>query len=104
MMWALLIIAGLFEVVGVTGMSMVNTRKHVLSWIVLVGGFSLSFLCLSIAMTAIPMGTSYGVWTGIGTVGSAVVGMMIYGEPRDAKRLLFIAMIIVSVVGLKMVS
>jgi paired small multidrug resistance pump len=104
MMWLLLITAGLFEVVGVTGMSMVNTRKHVLSWIVLIGGFSISFLCLSIAMTAIPMGTAYGVWTGIGTVGSAVVGMTVYGEPRDAKRLLFITMIIVSVIGLKMVS
>ncbi|OMP68057.1 DMT family transporter [Domibacillus epiphyticus] len=104
MMWVLLIIAGLFEVVGVTGMSMVNTKKHVLSWIVLIGGFSLSFLCLSIAMTAIPMGTAYGVWTGIGTVGSTIVGMTIYGEPRDVKRIFFITMIIVSVVGLKIVS
>ncbi|MGG3450403.1 DMT family transporter [Domibacillus aminovorans] len=101
MMWSLLILAGLFEVAGVTGMSMINVRKSVLSWVVLIGGFSLSLLFLSIAMTAIPMGTAYAVWTGIGTVGSTMIGMLIYNEPRDAKRLAFIAIIIMSVVGLK---
>lgn len=104
MMWSLLILAGLFEVAGVTGMSMMNVRKNVLSWVVLIGGFSFSLIFLSIAMTAIPMGTAYAVWTGIGTVGSTIIGMLIYNEPRDAKRLAFITIIIMSVVGLKVVS
>ncbi|OKL36071.1 DMT family transporter [Domibacillus mangrovi] len=104
MMWSLLILAGLFEVAGVTGMSMMNVRKNVLSWGIFIGGFSFSLLFLSIAMTTIPMGTAYAVWTGIGTVGSTIIGMLIYKEPRDAKRLIFIAVIIMSVVGLKVFS
>lgn len=104
MTWFLLITAGILEVAGVAGMNMVSRKKTVLSWIVLIGGFGLSFLFLSIAMESIPMGTAYGVWTGIGTVGSALLGMIVYNEPRDAKRLLFISMIVVSVIGLKIVS
>ncbi|OXS77991.1 DMT family transporter [Domibacillus enclensis] len=104
MTWFLLITAGILEVAGVAGMNMVSRKKNVLSWIVLIGGFGLSFLFLSIAMESIPMGTAYGVWTGIGTVGSALLGMIVYNEPRDAKRLLFISMIVVSVIGLKIVS
>lgn len=104
MTWTLLIAAGLLEVVGVAGMTMVNEQKTLRSWLILICGFGLSFLFLSIAMASIPMGTAYSVWTGIGTVGSALVGMIVYNEPRDAKRLLFIAMIIIAVIGLKLVS
>ncbi|MCP3762249.1 multidrug efflux SMR transporter [Domibacillus sp. A3M-37] len=103
MTWTLLIAAGLLEVVGVAGMTMVNQQKNIRSWVMLTGGFGLSFLFLSIAMTSLPMGTAYSVWTGIGTVGSALVGMIVYNESRDAKRLLFIAMIIAAVIGLKLV-
>ena len=104
MNWILLITAGLLEVVGVAGMTMVGEQKNARSWAMLIGGFGLSFLFLSIAMTSLPMGTAYSVWTGIGTVGSALVGMIIYNEPRNAKRLLFIGMIIAAVIGLKLVS
>ncbi|MET1031850.1 DMT family transporter [Domibacillus tundrae] len=103
MTWTLLIAAGLLEVVGVAGMTMVNQQKNIRSWVMLTGGFGLSFLFLSIAMTSLPMGTAYSVWTGIGTVGSALVGMIVYNESRDAKRLLFIGMIIAAVIGLKLV-
>lgn len=104
MTWTLLIAAGLLEVVGVAGMTMVSEQKNIRSWLILLFGFGLSFLFLSIAMVSIPMGTAYSVWTGIGTVGSALVGMIIYKEPRDAKRILFIAMIIIAVIGLKLAS
>lgn len=104
MSWILLVSAGFLEVVGVAGMTMVSEKKTVRSLLIMLGGFGLSFLFLTMAMTSLPMGTAYSVWTGIGTVGSALVGMIVYKEPRDARRILFIAMIICSVVGLKLVS
>ncbi|QHZ58265.1 multidrug efflux SMR transporter [Brevibacillus sp. NSP2.1] len=104
MTWVSLILAGLFEVVGVMGISQVNQKPSLRSWAVLLGGFSLSFLLLSVAMREIPMGTAYAVWTGIGTVGSALVGMLFYGEPKDGLRLFFIGLVIVSVAGLKLLA
>lgn len=104
MSWILLISAGFLEVVGVAGMTMVSEKRTVRSLLIMLGGFGLSFLFLTIAMTSLPMGTAYSVWTGIGTVGSALVGMIVYNEPSDARRILFIAMIIGSVIGLKLVS
>ena len=104
MSWILLVSAGFLEVVGVAGMAMVSEKRTVRSLLIMLGGFGLSFLLLTMAMTSLPMGTAYSVWTGIGTVGSALVGMIVYKEPRDARRILFIAMIIGSVIGLKLVS
>lgn len=104
MSWILLVSAGFLEVVGVAGMTMASEKRTVRSLLIMLGGFGLSFLFLTIAMTSLPMGTAYSVWTGIGTVGSALVGMIVYKEPRDARRILFIMMIIGSVIGLKLVS
>ncbi|WP_312114873.1 DMT family transporter [Brevibacillus reuszeri] len=104
MTWVSLIVAGLFEVVGVMGITQVNRKVSVRSLSVLIGGFTLSFILLSYAMTEIAMGTAYAVWTGIGTVGSALVGMLFYGEPKDKLRILCIALVIISVAGLKLIA
>ncbi|GED67839.1 multidrug resistance protein YkkD [Brevibacillus reuszeri] len=104
MTWVSLIVAGLFEVVGVMGITQVNRKVSVRSLCVLIGGFTLSFILLSYAMTEIAMGTAYAVWTGIGTVGSALVGMLFYGEPKDKLRILCIALVIISVAGLKLIA
>lgn len=104
MTWVSLIFAGLFEVVGVMGITQVNQKPSIRSYVVLMGGFSLSFLLLSIAMREIAMGTAYAVWTGIGTVGSALVGMLFYGEPKDKMRIFCIALVIASVAGLKLIG
>ncbi|TWT26283.1 multidrug efflux SMR transporter [Planomicrobium sp. CPCC 101110] len=104
MAWAYLILAGCFEVLGVIGMNRVIKYKTVQSYIVLVGGFIISFSLLSLAMKTLPMGVSYAVWTGIGTVGGTLIGMFVYGESKDWKRLLFIGMILAGVVGLKLTS
>ncbi|MFP3390869.1 DMT family transporter [uncultured Brevibacillus sp.] len=104
MTWVSLVFAGLFEVVGVMGITQVNRKPSVRSFLVLIGGFALSFFLLSFAMTEIAMGTAYAVWTGIGTVGSALVGMLFYGEPKDKLRILCIALVIVSVAGLKLIA
>lgn len=104
MMWFILILAGFFEVVGVIGMTKVNRSASIMSYLLLIGGFLLSFLCLSLAMKVIPMGTAYAVWTGIGAAGSTIVGMVFFGEPREKFRLIFISCIIISVAGLKLVG
>lgn len=106
MSWLFIIIAGLGETSGVVMMNEWHRRRH---WGAIVGlllsfGFSLSFLSLGIR--DIPLGTAYAVWTGIGTVGGTVggtlVGMLFYGESRDWKRILFIALILAAAVGLKL--
>lgn len=104
MTWVSLILAGCFEVVGVMGITQVNQKPSVRSYLVLFIGFTLSFILLSIAMKEIAMGTAYAVWTGIGTVGSAVVGMLYYGEPKHKLRILCIALVIASVAGLKLIG
>ncbi|MED4583326.1 multidrug efflux SMR transporter [Brevibacillus choshinensis] len=104
MTWISLILAGCFEVVGVMGITQVNQKPSLRSYAVLIGGFTLSFVLLTIAMKEIAMGTAYAVWTGIGTVGSALIGMLVYGEPRDTLRIACIALVIVSVAGLKLIA
>ncbi|USK79662.1 multidrug efflux SMR transporter [Peribacillus frigoritolerans] len=104
MAWFYLVLAGAFEVVGVTGMNKVVKDKNLQSYIVLFMGFIISFGFLRLAMKTLPMGISYAVWTGIGTVGGVIIGMLFYGESKDWKRILFIGAILVAVVGLKLTS
>jgi len=63
-----------------------------------------SFLLLNQALKSLPLGTAYGVWTGIGAVGTALVGILVFGEPRDAVRIICILLILVGIVGLKATS
>ncbi|MCM3118247.1 multidrug efflux SMR transporter [Neobacillus sp. MER 74] len=104
MAWMYLILAGAFEVVGVTGMNKVVKDKNIQSYMVLFIGFIFSFSFLGLAMKTLPAGISYAVWTGIGTVGGTIIGMLFYGEAKDWRRILFIALILVAVIGLKMTS
>ncbi|OAB41973.1 DMT family transporter [Paenibacillus glacialis] len=102
--WFFLLTAGLSEVVGVTGMNLIIKNKNAKAYIVFAIGFIMSFLLLSQAMLTLPMGTAYAVWTGIGTVGGALVGMLFYGESKDWNRIMFIAMVLTAAVGLKMIA
>ncbi|GKU77234.1 multidrug efflux SMR transporter [Paenibacillus sp. L3-i20] len=102
--WLFLFIAGLSEVVGVTGMNLIVKNKNAMAVIVFITGFLTSFLLLSQAMLTLPMGTAYAVWTGIGTVGGALVGMFFYGESKDWRRIMFIAMVLTAAIGLKMIA
>ncbi len=104
MAWIILIIAGLFEVGFTTCLKLSNNFSN-LPWSV---GFfisiTLSFLLLNKAIQTIPIGTAYAVWTGIGAVGTAIMGIWLYKEPSDFWRLFFICLLIGSIVGLKAVS
>ena len=107
MNWILLIIGGLFEVgfAPCLGKAKETTGATAAWWIV---GF---FVCLAISMyllyratLTLPIGTSYAVWTGIGAVGTVLVGLFIFKEPADFWRLFFITTLICSIIGLKAVS
>ncbi|GIP56358.1 multidrug efflux SMR transporter [Paenibacillus sp. FSL W8-0186] len=104
MAWASLVAAGLFEMFGV---SMINKLHKDRSWqsiALLILGFGASFLFLAYAMKTLPMGTAYAIWTGIGASGGAILGMLLYGESKDWKRIFFIAMVLGAAIGLKLVS
>ncbi|RBP96472.1 paired small multidrug resistance pump [Cytobacillus firmus] len=104
MSWVFLILAGLFEMTGVTMINSWHKKRNWQSLFLLISGFGASFLFLALAMKELPMGTAYAVWTGIGAAGGAILGMILYGEPKDAKRIFFIAMVLSAAIGLKLVS
>jgi quaternary ammonium compound-resistance protein SugE len=107
MAWILLIIGGLFEIGFATCLGKARETQGMTSslWF---GGF---FACLSISMLllykatqSLPIGTAYAVWTGIGAVGTVLVGIFMFKEPADFWRIFFITTLIASIVGLKIVS
>ena len=101
MPWLLLVVAGLLEVAwaGVLPSTDGLTRPApTLAFLVLLAG---SMYLLARAAETIPLGTAYGVWVGIGAVGAAVVGIAVHGDPASPARLGFVALLVVSVVGLK---
>ena len=106
MNWILLIIAGLFEVGFATCLGKAReTGSNTVGWMT---GF---FICLAISMfllykatQTLPIGTAYAVWTGIGAVGTVLMGIIFFKEPVDFWRVFFITMLIVSIIGLKTVS
>ena len=103
MPWVWLVLAGVCEVVWAVGLKLYGFSLSV-GGAVTVVMMLLSFYLLSLAMRHIPLGTAYGVWTGIGAVGAAVYGIARLGEPRDLPRLLCIGLIVAGIVGLKFLS
>jgi len=104
MAWVWLILAGLGEVIGVTGLNLWNKRRDALSAALLLGGFGLSFVLLTLAMKSISMGTAYAIWTAIGTIGATLIGMLFYGESRQPRRLFFLALVVAAAIGLKLIG
>jgi paired small multidrug resistance pump len=104
MAWLSLVLAGIFEMFGVAMINKFHKESNWKSLTLLIIGFGASFTFLSFAMKTLPMGTAYAIWTGIGATGGAILGMFLYGESRDWKRLFFIGIILSAAVGLKLVS
>lgn len=101
MAWILLLIAGLLEVAWAIGLKYTQgfTRPGPTLWTLLT--MAGSFYCLAQSVRTLPVGTAYAVWTGIGAVGAAVLGMVLLGESRDAARIVWLTVIIVGIIGLK---
>ncbi|MEH7124317.1 multidrug efflux SMR transporter [Bacillus sp. JJ1532] len=104
MSWVYLILAGIFEMIGVLMINSLHKNRNWQSLIMLLIGFGASFLFLALAMEELPMGTAYAIWTGIGASGGAILGIVLYGEQKGWKRLLFISMVLGAAIGLKLVS
>lgn len=102
MPWLYLILAGLLEVLGVICMKFANENRGIVPKLILAACFGTSFFFLSKAMEFLPMGTAYAIWTGIGTGGSALLGILIFKESADWRRLIYLSFIIIGAVGLKL--
>ncbi|MCC6289160.1 MAG: multidrug efflux SMR transporter [Chitinophagaceae bacterium] len=104
MAWFILIIAGLFEVAFTTCLKMSDNFKHLWWSIGFFVSITISFLLLNKAIQTIPIGTSYAVWTGIGAVGSVIVGIALFKEPATFWRMFFLFLLVASIVGLKIAT
>ena len=107
MNWILLIIAGFFEVGFATCLAKAREATGTSFTLWMIGFFinlSISMLLLYKASQTLPIGTAYAVWTGIGAVGTVIVGIIVFKEPADFWRLFFISTLIGSIIGLKFVS
>jgi len=104
MAWVYLAIAGLFEIVWAIGLKYTEgfTRPGPIAFVAV--GTVLSFVFLATAMKAIPVGTAYAIWTGIGAAGTAIVAIFLFGESASPARLASIALIVAGIVGLKLAS
>ena len=104
MTWALLVLAGLFEMGWAIGLKYTEgfTRLWPTAWTVLAMMISLGLL--GIAMKTLPVGTAYSVWVGVGAVGTVLLGIFLFGEPANIGRLISVALIIAGIIGLKITS
>ena len=100
--WLLLFFAGLLEVSWLVAMKYSEGFTKLWPTVLVFTLGLLSFYLLSVSLKAIPVGTAYVVWTGIGAIGGAVVGITVFGEPRDVWRIASIGLILAGIVGLKL--
>lgn len=99
--WVLLFFAGLAEIGWAIGLKYTQGFTRVLPTVLTLVAMGVSIVLLGLAAKELPIGTAYAVWTGIGAAGTALLGMYLFGEPRDALRLACIALIVGGVLGLK---
>jgi quaternary ammonium compound-resistance protein SugE len=104
MSWLFLVIAGLFEIGWAIGLKYTEGFTRLLPSLGTVGAMLLSVLLLGLALRELPVGTGYAVWTGIGTVGTALLGIWLFGEPATAMRLVCITLIVAGIAGLKFLA
>ena len=104
MAWFYLFIAGLLEIVWAIGLKYTHGFTRLWPSVATVIAMIFSFVFLAQALKHIPVGTGYAVWTGIGAVGTAILGIILFNEPRQAARLGCIALIVVGIVGLRLTS
>lgn len=104
MAWVYLIVAGLLEVVWAVGLKYTEGFTRLVPSTVTLAAMAASVGLLGLALRTLPLGTGYAIWTGIGTVGTAIAGMVMLGEPAGALRLLCIALIVAGIFGLKLLT
>jgi quaternary ammonium compound-resistance protein SugE len=104
MAWVLLCVAGLFETAWAVALKYSDGFSRLVPSILAVSAMTASIVCLAFALKSLPVGTAYAVWTGIGAVGTAILGMYLFQEPATSLRLGSIALVVAGIVGLKLAS
>lgn len=104
MKWLYLIIAGICEVWWAVGLKYSHGFTRLVPSALTIAGMAASFYFLSLALKTLPLGTAYAIWTGIGTIGTAILGILLFKEPVDILRIVCMGFILTGIVGLKLVS
>jgi quaternary ammonium compound-resistance protein SugE len=104
MAWGILLLAGLFEIGWATGLKYSHGLTRPWPTIGTAAALVVSMTLLAAALRTLPLGSAYAIWTGIGTVGTALLGILLFGEPATAARVICIVRIVVGIVGLKLAS
>jgi quaternary ammonium compound-resistance protein SugE len=102
--WVFLSVAGLFEVGWAIGLKYTEGFTRLAPSVLTLACMAASMALLGLALKTLPVGTAYAVWTGIGTVGTAILGIYLFGEPATALRLACIGLIVAGILGLKLVA
>ncbi len=104
MAWLYLFVAGLFEVGWAIGLKYTEGFSRLVPSLLTLASMVLSIALLGLALKTLPVGTAYAVWTGIGALGTAMLGMVLFGEPATVLRLACLGLIVAGIIGLKLVS
>lgn len=104
MAWTILFLAGLFEIGWAIGLKYTDGFSRLVPSVLTLGAMAISIFLLGIALRTLPLGTAYAIWTGIGAVGTAILGIVLFQEPAHAARLACIALIVSGIIGLKLAS
>jgi quaternary ammonium compound-resistance protein SugE len=104
MSWVILFIAGLFEVAWAIGLKYTDGFSKLWPSVGTAAAMLISVVLLGLAMRTLPVGTAYAVWTGIGAVGTVILGIVLFGDPANAARLACVALIVAGILGLKLTS
>jgi quaternary ammonium compound-resistance protein SugE len=104
MAWFMLFIAGLMEVGWAIGLKYTEGFTRLVPSVLTLAAMLISIILLGLALKTLPVGTAYAVWTGIGAVGTAALGIYLFGEPATAARLASMGLIVAGIVGLKLVT
>ena len=104
MSWVILFFSGLFEIGWAVGLKQTDGFTRPLATALTIGSMVASLALLGLALKSLPLGTAYAVWTGIGTVGTVILGIVLFAEPASALRLGCSAMIVAGIIGLKLAS
>lgn len=104
MEWFYLVVAGLFEVGWAIGLKYSQGFTKILPSIGTIIGMIASFYFLSVSLKSLPLGTAYAIWTGIGTIGTVLLGIILFKEPVNIMRILCIVLIVSGIIGLKLLS
>lgn len=104
MSWLILFLAGLFEIGWAIGLKYTEGFTRLWPSLWTIAAMAISVALLGIAVRHLPIGTAYAVWTGIGAVGTVILGIVLFGDPASAARLVCVALIIAGILGLKLVA